>query len=154
MTFAHPIVELRQYTLLPGRRDVLIELFDREFVTGQEAEGMAIIGQFRDLDRDDRFVWMRGFPDMASGLNSLTAFYGGESWKAHRSAANATMLDVSDVLRLHPVAAGESLPVMSGSDGDGVLVATIVRTTQASERSSKRLAPCPRRPGLTARPTR
>src|SRR5688572_13276071 len=32
-----PIVELRQYTLLPGKRDVLIELFDREFIEGQEA---------------------------------------------------------------------------------------------------------------------
>ena len=27
-----PIVELRRYTLHPGRRDTLIELFDREFV--------------------------------------------------------------------------------------------------------------------------
>ncbi len=103
MTFAHPIVELRQYTLLPGQREVLIALFDREFVTGQEADGMAIIGQFRDLDREDRFVWMRGFPDMPSRLASLTAFYSGKCWKAHSAAANATMLDVSDVLLLHPV---------------------------------------------------
>jgi hypothetical protein len=27
-----PITELRRYTLHPGRRDELIELFDREFV--------------------------------------------------------------------------------------------------------------------------
>ena len=32
-----PIVELRQYTLHPGQRDVLIDLFDREFVESQEA---------------------------------------------------------------------------------------------------------------------
>lgn len=31
-----PIVELRQYTLHPGKRDTLIELFDREFVETQE----------------------------------------------------------------------------------------------------------------------
>src|SRR5687767_14085568 len=59
-----PVVELRQYTLHPGQRDVLIELFEREFVETQEAEGMRIVGQFRDLDNPDRFVWLRGFPDM------------------------------------------------------------------------------------------
>jgi hypothetical protein len=60
-----PVVELRQYTLRPGQRDVLVELFDREFVESQEAVGMELIGQFRDLDRPDRFVWLRGFPDMS-----------------------------------------------------------------------------------------
>jgi hypothetical protein len=43
-----PVVELRQYTLHPGKRHVLIDLFDREFVESQEAVGMKIIGQFRD----------------------------------------------------------------------------------------------------------
>ena len=55
-----PIVELRQYTLHPGQRDVLIDLFDREFVESQEALGMKIVGQFRDLDNPNRFVWLRG----------------------------------------------------------------------------------------------
>ena len=58
-----PIVELRQYTLHPGKRDVFVELFDRELVETQKAVGMSIIGQFRDLDKPDRFVWLRGFPD-------------------------------------------------------------------------------------------
>ncbi len=30
--FCCPVVELRQYTLHPGKRDILIELFDREFI--------------------------------------------------------------------------------------------------------------------------
>ena len=33
------IAELRQYKLVPGKRDVLIELFEREFVETQEAVG-------------------------------------------------------------------------------------------------------------------
>jgi hypothetical protein len=98
-----PVVELRQYTLLPGQRDVLIELFDREFVESQEAVGMELIGQFRDLDRPDRFVWLRGFPDMDRRRQALEAFYGGPVWKSHRRAANATMLDVDDVLLLRPL---------------------------------------------------
>ncbi|MGH2474717.1 MAG: NIPSNAP family protein, partial [Candidatus Limnocylindrales bacterium] len=72
-----PVVELRQYTLHAGQRDVLVELFDREFVESQEAVGMELIGQFRDLDRPDRFVWLRGFPDMERRRRALEAFYGG-----------------------------------------------------------------------------
>src|SRR4029450_5728460 len=58
------VVELRQYTLYPGRRDALIDLCDREFVESQEATGIVVIGQFRDMDNPDRFIWLRGFADM------------------------------------------------------------------------------------------
>jgi len=97
-----PIVELRHYTLHQGKRDVLIELFDREFVESQEALGMKIIGQFRELDHPNRFVWLRGFRDMPSRAQALKDFYGGPIWKAHREAANATMIDSDNVLLLHP----------------------------------------------------
>src|SRR6478609_2910222 len=97
-----PVVELRQYTLHSGKRDVLIELFDREFVETQEEVGMKIIGQFRDLDHQDRFVWLRGFRDMNSRGKALSDFYGGPVWKAHREAANATMIDSENVLLLRP----------------------------------------------------
>ena len=60
----YPVLELRQYTLRAGQRDVLIDLFDRELVETQEAVGMSVVGQFRDLDRPDRFVWLRGVTDM------------------------------------------------------------------------------------------
>ena len=98
-----PVVELRQYTLHPGQRDLLIELFDGKLIEPQEAVGMRVIGQFRDLDRPDRFVWLRGFSDMASRRESLEAFYGGPVWRAHKDAANATMIDSDDVLLLRPV---------------------------------------------------
>jgi hypothetical protein len=101
-----PIVELRQYTLHPGERDVLINLFDREFVEPQEAAGMKIIGQFRDLDNPDRFVWLRGFSDMFLRARALSDFYGGPVWKAHRDAANATMIDSDNVLLLRPARPG------------------------------------------------
>jgi NIPSNAP len=97
-----PIIELRQYTLHLGKRDVLIDLFDREFVEPQEAIGMKVIGQFRDLDNISRFVWLRGFRDMPSRAQALKDFYSGPVWKAHREAANATMIDSDNVLLLHP----------------------------------------------------
>jgi len=86
-----------------GKRDVLIDLFDREFIEPQEALGMKIIGQFRDVDDRNRFVWLRGFRDMASRAQALQDFYGGPVWKAHREAANATMIDSDNVLLLRPV---------------------------------------------------
>ncbi|GLW12556.1 hypothetical protein Misp01_76840 [Microtetraspora sp. NBRC 13810] len=99
------VIELRQYTLRPDGRDVLIELFDREFVESQEVLGMSVAGQFRDEDDPDRFVWLRGFADMESRRAALTAFYlDGAVWKEHGPAANATMEDSSDVLLLRPCA--------------------------------------------------
>jgi hypothetical protein len=44
------VVELRRYTLRPGQRDTLVELFDDNFVESQEAVGIDLIGQFRELD--------------------------------------------------------------------------------------------------------
>src|SRR6202162_2076120 len=69
------LIELRQYTLHAGQRDVLIRLFDREFIETQEALGIAVIGQFRDLDRPDRFVWIRGFVNADARGQELAAFY-------------------------------------------------------------------------------
>lgn len=108
------VIELRQYTLHPGQREVLVELFERELVESQEAVGMRVLGQFRDLDRPDRFVWLRGFPDMPSRARSLAAFYGGPVWKAHRSAANATMVDSDDVLLLRPAGPASGFPLPAG----------------------------------------
>ncbi|HSX92258.1 MAG TPA: NIPSNAP family protein [Hydrogenophaga sp.] len=105
------VVELRQYTLHPGQRDTLIGLFDSEFVEPQEAEAMAVMGQFRDLDAPERFVWLRGFADMASRARGLAAFYGGPVWQEHRDAANATMIDSDDVLLLRPAWPGSGIPM-------------------------------------------
>lgn len=127
------VVELRQYTLHPGRRDTLIELFEREFVESQEACGMDLLGQFRDVDDADRFVWLRGFRDMPSRAAALAAFYGGPVWKAHRDAANATMLDSDNVLLLRPVGADAGFapdPVPRAASGAaapaGGLVAALI----------------------------
>jgi len=96
------VLELRQYTTRPGERETLISIFDRHFVESQEMEGMAVIGQFRDRRRPDRFVWIRGFSDMESRHAALERFYGGPVWAEHRNEANATMLEFHDVLLLRP----------------------------------------------------
>ncbi|MGW4610216.1 NIPSNAP family protein [Streptomyces sp. NPDC004532] len=101
------IVELRQYTLHPGARETLIELFEREFVIGQQSVGITVGGRFRDLDDPNRFVWLRAFPDMTRRRRSLEAFYTGPVWREHREAANATMIDSDDVLLLRAARASQ-----------------------------------------------
>jgi hypothetical protein len=124
------IIELRQYTLVPGRRDELVELFDNEFVSPQEAAGMHVIGQFYDLDDPNRFVWLRGFDSMLSRADALHAFYYGPVWARHRDAANATMIDSDNVLLLHPVVLGAAYPLFGQRDevdaGVGLICADVV----------------------------
>ncbi len=97
------VVELRQYTLKPGQREVLVDLFETHFVESQEELGMGVLGSFYDLDRPDRFVWIRGFRDLASRLSGLEAFYRHSvAWKTYGPAANETMIDSDDVYLLRP----------------------------------------------------
>jgi len=137
------VFELRQYALRPGQRDTLIELFDREFVESQEALGMRIEGQFRDLDNPDHFVWVRAFPDMEVRLQGLTSFYGGPVWKTHSRQANATMIDTDNVLLLRPVEPpggfddlpAERAPPNASASPDTLVVATIYNLRSGKERA-------------------
>ncbi len=133
MEFSHPIVELRQYTLHPGAFDTLARVFDEHFVESQERHGMQIIGQFRDLADPDRFVWIRAFPDADARARALEAFYSGPVWKEHGPAANATMIDHTNVLLLRPAGPGRAFrfdpqrrpSADAGVTPGGVVVATI-----------------------------
>ncbi|MBW8811928.1 MAG: NIPSNAP family protein [Caulobacterales bacterium] len=100
------VIELRQYKIVPGQRDAFVALFEREFVETQEAVGMGLVGQFRDLDDPDRFVWIRTFAGMPEREQGLSAFYSGPVWKAHRDAANPMLDDNDNVLLLRPARPG------------------------------------------------
>lgn len=129
----YPIVELRQYSLLPSRFEPFTALFEREFIETQEATGANVIGQFHDLDDPNRFVWLRGFTDMDARARQLQAFYGGPVWKAHRDEANANFTDTDNVLLLHAarpesgfaLAHAVRAPMGAAHSPRGVLVATI-----------------------------
>lgn len=133
MTTAASIIELRRYRLHPGARDTLIDLFERELVEPQEAVGMQVIGQFRDVDDPDSFVWLRGFRDMPSRAEALGAFYTGPVWAAHQEQANATMINSDNVLLLRPASPDSGFDMPSetrpepGAIGDspGVVIVTV-----------------------------
>ncbi|MEV6647399.1 NIPSNAP family protein [Amycolatopsis sp. NPDC051371] len=104
------VLELRRYTLHPGRRDELISLFEREFVSPQEAAGAHLFGLFRVPSSPDEFLWLRGFQSMSARKAALESFYFGPAWRRSRDAANATMVDSDNVLLLRPVRRGLASP--------------------------------------------
>jgi hypothetical protein len=129
----HPVIELRQYKIVPGKRDTMIALFEREFVESQEKLGMRLVGQFRDRDDPSRFTWIRAFPSMVERGKALNNFYFGPVWQAHRGEANPLLDDNDDVLLLRPAWPGSEFGPSSGQrpppgapdKSAGMIVATI-----------------------------
>ena len=90
---------------------------------------------FRRVHRPlaDRFVWLRGFPDMTARGPALKAFYDGPVWQAHRNVANATMVDSDNVLLLRVARPGSGVapfersraPKGSAKVPPGLIVANI-----------------------------
>ena len=119
------VVELRQYTLVPGRREEMISIFERELIEPQEDVGMRVIGHFRDQGDPDRFVWLRGFRDMPSRRAALEAFYNGDLWHERRDAVNATIVDSDDVLLLRPANGAPFEAGVRADDSESLFVATI-----------------------------
>jgi hypothetical protein len=129
----HPVIELRQYKIVPGKRDAMIALFEREFLESQEKLGMRLVGQFRDRDDPSRFTWIRAFPSMEARGKALNDFYFGPVWQAHRGEANPLLDDNDDVLLLRPAWPGSGFGPPSGQRSPpdapdkpaGLVVATI-----------------------------
>jgi hypothetical protein len=138
------LVELRQYTLVPGQRDALIEVFDAYFVEGQQAVGIDVVGQFRDLDDPDRFVWLRGYESMTARGEALPAFYYGPVWRAHRARANATMIDSDNALLLAPLALGAEYPRPETKPADAaaksIVAITVAHLAQPLADADRQLA--------------
>jgi quinol monooxygenase YgiN len=135
---SHAIAELRRYTTHPGRRDDLIALFEEHFIESQDERGMLVLGQFRHAGDPDQFVWMRSFADMEARRAALERFYGGPIWARHREAANATMVDSSNVLLLRPARPESGLradpalrPPPGATEADGGIVLVAIRPLDA-----------------------
>lgn len=155
----HPVLELRQYKIVAGQRDRFIDLFEHEFIETQEAEGMELIGQFRDRSDPDRFTWIRVFPDMATRQKALTAFYSGPVWQTRRGTANPMLLDNDNVLLLRPATPGAGFllgrprPGANAKASGGLVVLTIYYLWKWPDEGfadffAQRLAPALRRAGL------
>jgi len=98
------IIDLRDYTTAPGMRDRLIERCETLLFAEQERLGATLLGTFRDADDPNRFVWLRGAPDLAARQRILTAFYtDGEMWKANRDEVNPWIVNSDNVLLVRAI---------------------------------------------------
>jgi hypothetical protein len=127
-----PVVELRQYTTLSGKRDALIRLYEEAFIESQEAVGIALPGQFRVAGFPNRFDWLQGFSSMPARKREFEAFYHGSAWKKYRKLVNTWLLENGNVVLLQPANAGSGFsepsprpPRGSMVQPKGVVVATI-----------------------------
>jgi hypothetical protein len=96
------VVEFRNYRLRPGVREAFIDYFEERFLDSQEDVGMRVLGQFRLVGEPDRFVWIRGFEDMAARGRALRTFYEGPYWERWKGPANDMMIEWDLVHLLRP----------------------------------------------------
>ena len=87
------IVEVRTYKIKPGRRDEFLELFESQAVPAQRSLGIKILGPLVDIENDDTFVFLRGFPTLEARDEMKAAFYEGPKWKNELEALAMPMLD-------------------------------------------------------------
>ncbi len=104
--FTPTLFELRGYRAQPGRRDELVGMFEDVFLDAYQSGGARIVGTFRSLDDPARWVWMRAFADAPARGPALRSFYGGEVWKKHADACNATIADIDEAMLLREARPG------------------------------------------------
>ncbi len=125
-------LEFRVYPMQDGQRDNMLRYFENHYLESQEAFNMRIWGQFRDLEVDTNFVWMRGYRAMEERKKGLYGFYTSDIWRetspqlGEMFAANPTHIHF-----LEPVSPGAGLDdafERSGAVRDpGVVVAQMFR---------------------------
>jgi hypothetical protein len=130
----------------PLGRDSFIDNFEAHYLEEIERFGALAMGQFRVVDDPDRFVWLRGYPDMLRREPSLRGFYAGEVWKRHGPISMALFLRPLTVRLLRPLegtdlTAGRTLAAALSafaagtcSVETGVVVVDIFRGAERSSR--------------------
>ena len=101
---ADGIVEIRMYKIKPGMRDAFVKFFEEKTLEPQGEVGMRILGQFRSLDDDETFVWVRAFRNQEERDRQTAAFYGGEVWVEELSTEALSMLVSAEVFLVEPTA--------------------------------------------------
>jgi len=91
------IIEMRTYKTKTGCRAQFVEILKSKSLPAHAEIGMKILGPFLSVEDPDTFVFMRGFPDMASRDPMKAKFYGGELWKNELENLIMPMLEKYEV---------------------------------------------------------
>ena len=92
------IVEVRTYKIKPGRRDDFIRFFESRSIPALQSHGMKVLGPFIDLESDDKFVFLRGFPSLEARDAMKNAFYEGPLWKNELESIAMPMIESYEVV--------------------------------------------------------
>ncbi|MCF2871281.1 NIPSNAP family protein [Octadecabacter sp. G9-8] len=74
------IIEIRKYTLKPGRREDFVTYFETVNRPALRDAGMLVFGPMRDLDNPDVVHWMRAFENEEQRQKIKDTFYDGPVW--------------------------------------------------------------------------
>lgn len=87
------IIEIRHYTLHPGRREAFIDFFERKNRPALRDAGMLVFGPLRDLENPDKVHWMRAFSSLEERDRIKDGFYGGPVWNRRIEPVAMPMID-------------------------------------------------------------
>lgn len=76
------ILELRTYTVKLGRMAEWLEIFDKDIISLNDAFGIKILASWRNVEKEDEFIWLRTFEDAAAQKSKSEAMYSSQQWKA------------------------------------------------------------------------
>jgi hypothetical protein len=92
--------ELRQYRILPGKRDEWVTIMEERIIPGQTAMGAVIVGSFVGAQEDDLYVWIRRFESEERFKAFNSAYYGSEEWKNDLQPKSKEMIASTMVTRI------------------------------------------------------
>jgi hypothetical protein len=87
------IIEIRHYTLKPGRREDFIAYFAEKNRPALRDAGMLVFGPMKDLEDDNKVHWMRAFTTLESREEIKDAFYNGPVWNESIEAEVMPMIE-------------------------------------------------------------
>ena len=96
--------ELRQYSILPGKKNGWVQLMETEIIPFQQSKGMVILGSFTGEDDESVYVWIRRFDSEQERETLYEAVYQSEHWKNIIAPKIETLMDRSkiNVQRIEP----------------------------------------------------
>ncbi len=75
------LIELREYTVYPGKRDEWVKMMEEEIIPFQIKNGVVVLGSFVCDDQENIYVWIRRFESEADRVKKYEAIYESDHWK-------------------------------------------------------------------------
>jgi hypothetical protein len=87
------LIEFREYTLFPGKRDEWVRYMQDVIVPFQSSLGVVVLGMWCSETDPDVFYWMRRFDNEDARKAVYDAVYKSDRWLNEIAPVVATLLD-------------------------------------------------------------